>query len=268
MSDTTTMQPPADTLVSDLSLSDSEDEEEGEEVEVGGGRGGGGGEGLYGNGDEADDLSNDAGNAKAGKGGFKDELDSDRNVEGKTEVKSKKNSEERGFNSDRQKCLKRRREEESEEKVRIQMERKRFRNIFEKSEEIKLRACDEDWALLSLESEEDDSEDEDNLDEEKYEEGEEEEDKWKSTIDKLKTIVEVRRHKKRMFKKKKEEEHTNDKMLDLNDMLVPDKMDDHDEIHFEKDFDRSEFKKTKFDNLEMKSARKTGQKITRRRAGG
>ena len=261
MSDTTTMQPPADTLVSDLSLSDSEDEEEGEEVEVGGGRGGGGGEGLYGNGDEADDLSNDAGNAKAGKGGFKDELDSDRNVQGKTEVKSKNNSEERGFNSDRQKCLKRRREEESEEKVRIQMERKRFRNIFEKSEEIKLRSCNEDWALLSLESGEDDSEDEDTVDGEKYEEGEEEEDKWKSTIDKLKTIVEVRRHKKRMFKTKKEEEHTND------NMLIPEKMDDHDEIHFEKDFDRSEFKKTKFDNLEMKSARKTDQKITRRRAG-
>ena len=110
----------------------------------------------------------------------------------------------------------------------------RNENIFERNEaEIELRS-NEDWALLSLESEED----EDNVEKENVEE----EEKWRSTIDKLKTIVKVRMHKKEMCKTnttKKEDRGSNGV--------------DHDEIgkmvgfHFEKEFARFELKKTKVD---------------------
>ena len=230
---------PADTLINDLSLSDSEDDDEdgGGAEEVGGGGGGGS---L----DPDEGPSNDTGSTKAAKRDSKDEEDNSDNLDGKdktdAENESNKASEEEDFDSDLEKSLKRRREESNEERQRNpSSERKRLKNIFEKGEqaEIELRS-NEDWALLSLESEE---EDEDNVEKDNVEE----EDKWKSTIDKLKTIVKVRMHQKEkeMYETKtiqKEDESTNgvkhvEIVVDDNEMVG---------FHFEKEF---ELKKTKVD---------------------
>ena len=119
----------------------------------------------------------------------------------------------------------------------------------------------EDWALLSLESDEDNVE-EDNV---------EEEDKWKSTIDKLKTIVKVRMHQKEkeMYETKtiqKEDKNTNgvehDEIVVKHDEIV---VDDNEKagFHFEKEF---ELKKTKVD-LDEKMY-KDELKKTWRKGGG
>ena len=172
------------------------------------------------------------------------------------ENESNKASEEEDFDSDLEKSLKRRREESNEERQRIPTsERKRLKNIFEKGEqdEMELRS-NEDWALLSLESDEDNVE-EDNV---------EEEDKWKSTIDKLKTIVKVRMHQKEkeMYETKtiqKEDESING--VEHDDIVV----DDNEMVgfHFEKEF---ELKKTKVDLDEKMN--KVEPKKTRRKGGG
>ena len=246
---------PADTLINDLSLSDSEDDDEdgGGAEEVGGGGGGGS---L----DQDEGTSNDTGSAKAAKGDSKDEEGNSDNLDGKdktdAENESNKSSEGEDFDSDLETSLKRRREESNEERQRIPTsERKRLKNIFEKGEqdEIELRS-NEDWALLSLESDEDNVE-EDNV---------EEEDKWKSTIDKLKTIVKVRMHQKEkeMYETKtiqKEDESTNG--VEHDEIVV----DDNEMVgfHFEKEF---ELKKTKVDLDEEMD--KVELKKTWRKGGG
>ena len=249
---------PADTLINDLSLSDSEDDDEdgGGAEEVGGGGGGGS---L----DQDEGPSNDTGSAKAAKRDSKNEEDNSDNLDGKdktdAENESNKSSEEEDFDSDLGKSLKRRREESNEERQRIPTsDRKRLKNIFEKGEqtEIELRS-NEDWALLSLESEE---EDDDNVEKDNVEE----EDKWKSTIDKLKTIVKVRMHQKEKETKtiQKEDKNTNgvehDEIVVKHDEIV---VDDNEKagFHFEKEF---ELKKTKvdldekMDKVELKKMRR------------
>ena len=254
---------PADTLINDLSLSDSEDDDEdgtgAEEV------GGGGGGGSL---DQDEGTSNDTGSAKAAKRDSKDEEDNSDNLDGKdkTDAESDKSSEEEDFDSDLEKSLKRRREESNEERQRIpSSERKRLRNIFEKGEQDEIESrSNEDWALLSLESEE---EDDDNVEKDNVEE----EDKWKSTIGKLKTIVKVRMHQKEkeMYETKtiqKEDESTNgvehDEIVVKHDEIV---VDDNEKagFHFEKEF---ELKKTKVDLDEKMD--KVELKKTRRKGGG
>ena len=243
---------PADTLINDLSLSDSEDDDEdgtGAE-EVGGGGGGGSLE-------QDEGTSNDTGSTKAAKRDSKYEEDNSDNLDGKdktdAENESNKASEEEDFDSDLEKSLKRRREESNEERQRIPTsEKKRLKNIFEKGEqdEIELKS-NEDWALLSLESDEDNVE-EDNV---------EEEDKWKSTIDKLKTIVKVRMHQKEkeMYETKTIQKESingvehDEIVVDDNEMVG---------FHFEKEF---ELKKTKVDLAEKMD--KVELKKTRRKGG-